>query len=164
MKKWLFTLLAGYAAGLAIAMKYRKDQGTSKLEADTSKTTIDSLINEVVDIHKTAYNDVKEFVSNNFSDVKDFEGLKAKIEAMMEDFTMEVSSVVAAAQEGTAEQKTAAKAEVDAIFDKKSAIIEEAKERGSSLTDATFEVISSWLDEAKGKLEKTRTKIQAKIK
>ncbi len=164
MKKWLFTLLAGYAAGLAIAMKYRKDQGTSKLEADTSKTTIDSLINEVVDIHKTAYHDVKGFVSSNFSDVKDFEGLKGKIEAMMEDFMTEVNTVVAAAQDWTDEQKTAAKAEIDTIFDKKSALIEEAKERGSTFTDTTADVISGWLDEAKGKLEKTRTKIQAKIK
>jgi hypothetical protein len=37
MKK-LITLLAGYAAGIAVAMKYRKDHGTSKLQnADTPK-------------------------------------------------------------------------------------------------------------------------------
>ncbi len=56
----LFTLLAGYAAGLAIAMKYRKDSGKSKIStthADDSK--LNSFIEEVVDIHKTAFADVK---------------------------------------------------------------------------------------------------------
>jgi hypothetical protein len=56
----LLTLLAGYAAGLAVAMKYRKDSGKSKLSTiheDDSK--LNSFIEEVVDIHKTAYADVK---------------------------------------------------------------------------------------------------------
>ncbi len=56
----LFTLLAGYAAGLAVAMKYRKDNGTSKLEnTENKKSKLDSFIDEVVDIHKTAFADVK---------------------------------------------------------------------------------------------------------
>ncbi len=56
----LFTLLAGYAAGLAVAMKYRKDVGTSKLEnTSNKKSKLDSFIEEVVDIHKTAFADVK---------------------------------------------------------------------------------------------------------
>ena len=56
----LFTLLAGYAAGLAVAMKYRKDNGTSKLEnTSNKKSKLDSFIEEVVDIHKTAFADVK---------------------------------------------------------------------------------------------------------
>ena len=56
----LFTLLAGYAAGLAVAMKYRKDNGTSKLENTVNnKSKLDSFIDEVVDIHKTAFADVK---------------------------------------------------------------------------------------------------------
>ena len=56
----LFTLLAGYAAGLAVAMKYRKDNGTSNLNTDASSTSkLNSFIDEVVDIHKTAFADVK---------------------------------------------------------------------------------------------------------
>ena len=56
----LFTLLAGYAAGLAVAMKYRKDKGISKLEnTENKKSKLDSFIDEVVDIHKTAFADVK---------------------------------------------------------------------------------------------------------
>jgi hypothetical protein len=54
----LFTLIAGYAAGLAVAMKYRKDAGTSKLTTPT-KSTIDSFFDEIVDIHKSVFADVK---------------------------------------------------------------------------------------------------------
>lgn len=54
----LLTLIAGYAAGLAVAMKYRKDAGTSKLATPT-KSHIDSFFDEIVDIHKSAFADVK---------------------------------------------------------------------------------------------------------
>jgi cobalamin biosynthesis protein CbiD len=76
----LFTLLAGYAAGLAVAMKYRKDNGTSKLDTETPNTSkLNSFIDEVVDIHKTAFADVKSFVSENFDDVDNFDDLKSKV-------------------------------------------------------------------------------------
>jgi hypothetical protein len=56
----LFTLLAGYAAGLAVAMKYRKDHGISKLDTENKNTSkLNAFIDEVVDIHKTAFSDVK---------------------------------------------------------------------------------------------------------
>ena len=56
----LFTLLAGYAAGLAVAMEYRKDAGKSKIDTSTDNTSkFNSFIDEVVDIHKTAFADVK---------------------------------------------------------------------------------------------------------
>jgi cobalamin biosynthesis protein CbiD len=76
----LFTLLAGYAAGLAVAMKYRKDNGTSKLDTETPNTSkLNSFIDEVVDIHKTAFADVKSFVNENFDDVDNFDDLKSKV-------------------------------------------------------------------------------------
>lgn len=75
----LLTLLAGYAAGLAVAMKYRKDNGTSKLnDVDATKTKLNSFIDEVVDIHKTAYADVKGFISENFDDIENFDDLQKK--------------------------------------------------------------------------------------
>ena len=56
----LFTLLAGYAAGLAVAMKYRKDNGSSKLNTENQNPSkLNAFIDEVVDIHKTAFADVK---------------------------------------------------------------------------------------------------------
>ena len=76
----LFTLLAGYAAGLAVAMKYRKDNGTSKLDTESPNTSkLNSFIDEVVDIHKTAFADVKSFVNENFDDVDNFDDLKSKV-------------------------------------------------------------------------------------
>jgi hypothetical protein len=78
MKK-LLTLAAGYAAGLAVAMKYRKDHGTSKLATDPSRSKVDAFIDEVVDIHKTAYGDAREYVTTNLEDVKDMGDLKTKV-------------------------------------------------------------------------------------
>ncbi len=89
MKK-LFTLLAGYAAGLAVAMKYRKDAGTSKLQtANGTKAGLDSFIDEVVDIHKSAFEDLKGVVSSGFEEIQDFEGLKTKVTSLVDTYATE---------------------------------------------------------------------------
>jgi hypothetical protein len=55
-------------------MKYRKQSGESKLEsADPTKTKLDTFIDEVVDIHKTAFDDIKGVVMTTFDDVHDFD-------------------------------------------------------------------------------------------
>jgi hypothetical protein len=71
-------------------MKYRKDAGTSKLPKDTSKSNLDSILEEVVDIHKTAFADVKKFITSELADVNDFDSLKLKVESMIETGTKEV--------------------------------------------------------------------------
>ena len=76
----LITLLAGYAAGLAVAMKYRKDAGTSKLQTtDPSRSQLDTFIDEVVDIHKSVFADVRGFANDTFEDVQTFEDLQSKV-------------------------------------------------------------------------------------
>ncbi len=69
----LLTLVAGYVAGIAVAMKYRKNAGTSKLPEDVKKSTLDNFIEEVVDIHKDVFVDAKKLFDAHFGDVKDFE-------------------------------------------------------------------------------------------
>lgn len=85
MKK-ILALLGTYATGMAVAMKLRKDKGTSKLAKDTKNSTLENVIDEIVDIHKMAYNDVKNFVTPLFDDVKDFEGLKTRVSGMIDEF------------------------------------------------------------------------------
>ena len=92
----LITLLAGYAAGLAVAMKFRKDAGTSK--GDPTKSKMDNIIDEIVDIHKTAYTEVKGFVTTHFDDVEDFDSLKAKASSLLDSFTAEAESLIASLQ------------------------------------------------------------------
>lgn len=92
----LITLLAGYAAGLAVAMKFRKDAGTSK--PDPTKSKMDNIIDEIVDIHKTAYTEVKGFVTTQFDDVEDFDSLKAKASSLLDSFTTEAEELIASLQ------------------------------------------------------------------
>jgi hypothetical protein len=76
----LFTLLAGYAAGLAVAMKYRKDNGMSKItDAVTGKSKLDIFIDEVVDIHKSVFADVRGLVGDTFDDVENFDDLQSRV-------------------------------------------------------------------------------------
>jgi hypothetical protein len=76
----LITLLAGYAAGLAVAMKYRKDNGISRIaDANTGKSKLDTFIDEVVDIHKSAFADVRGLVGETFDDVENFDDLQSKV-------------------------------------------------------------------------------------
>ena len=84
----LFTLVAGYIAGLAIAMKYRKDNGASKLDSlNPMKSKLDTFIDEVVDIHRTAFSDIKEFAKDNFDDVDNFDDLQKKVSSMVGEFS-----------------------------------------------------------------------------
>lgn len=96
----LLTLLAGYAAGLAVAMKVRKDAGKSKLDStDPNKTTLDKLVDEVKDIHETTYHDVRAYVSHHFSDVHDFESLKSKVSVFLDNVATEADSFLASLTE-----------------------------------------------------------------
>lgn len=83
-----FTLVAAYLAGLTIAMKYRQNKGTSKLDSiNPTKSKLDTFIEEVIDIHRTAYSDVKEFTKDNFDDIDNFADLQRKISGMVSDFS-----------------------------------------------------------------------------
>lgn len=96
----LFTLLAGYAAGLAVAMKVRHDAGQSKLgSTDPNKTTLDKIVDEVKDIHQSTYADVKKFVVNHFDDVHDFESLKVKVSSIVDNVAAEAEAFITSLQE-----------------------------------------------------------------
>lgn len=161
----LITLLAGYAAGLAVAMKYRKDSGASKIEVDdkSNKTKVDSFIDEIVDIHKTAFDDVKGFVSTHFDDVNDFESLKSKAMKTIDAFSEEAEALIESLKNHGDEKKEEIESEVDALFEKKNVLLEEAKKKGSTFSDVAFDVLSSWIDEAKAKLESVHTSVKMKI-
>ena len=90
----LFTLIAGYAAGLAVAMKYRKDTGTAKVP-DPKASHMDTLIDEIVDIHKTAFSEVKGFVSTHIDEVTDLDSLKSKVMTSIDSFATEAEARIA---------------------------------------------------------------------
>lgn len=163
MKKWLFTLLAGYAAGLAIAMKYRKDAGTSKLAKDTSKSNLDSIIEEVVDIHKTAFSDAKKFITSELSDVHDFDTLKSKVESYIESGTTQVDELIASLKDSGEDERETIKSKIETIFSSNKALLEAARAKGETLTDSTFDKIKEWLDATSSKVDKAEQKIKKSL-
>ena len=148
MKK-LLTLVAGYAAGLALAMKYRKDAGTSKLKPNAKTWKMDAFIDEVVDIHKSAYSDAKEYVETNLEDVKDLDSLKAKVTTKMSWLADEAETLITSLKERGEE--------------KKSELEGEAKKSAAGLSDTIVDTLAGWIDTAKSKLEIAHTAVNSKL-
>lgn len=51
------------------------------------RSKLDKFIDEVVDIHRTAFSDVKEFAKENFDDVETFDDLQKKVSTMVGEFS-----------------------------------------------------------------------------
>ncbi|MDQ5968519.1 MAG: hypothetical protein QG561_34 [Patescibacteria group bacterium] len=160
----LLTLLAGYAAGLAVAMKYRKDNGTSKLnDVDATKTKLNSFIDEVVDIHKTAYADVKGFISENFDDIENFDDLQKKVSGMISEFSGNLESHITQLKNtGTIKKDEILKAAEEFYISHK-ANLETAKSKAASFTGVSEETINSWFVSARDELSAAYNKIQSKF-
>lgn len=161
----LLTLLAWYAAWLAVAMKVRRDAGQSKLDSmDPTKSTLDKLVDEVRDIHTSTYADVKSYVEKHFSDVEDFDGLKAKVTSVMDTVADEVSEYIASLEKKWTMKRAEIEKALDEKFAEKDAILNAAVEKWAELTDTTSDAVASWIDTAKARLLSLRDTIQKNIK
>ena len=160
----LFTLLAGYAAGLAVAMKYRKDNGTSKLDTDASSTSkLNSFIDEVVDIHKTAFADVKWFMAENFDDVESFDDLKSKVTGIISDFTENLDSHIETAKKAGTTKKDELLKIAEEFYNTHEATLDRAKTRAASFTGIPEDKIDAWIETAKNELTTAYATIQSKF-
>lgn len=162
MKK-LLSLVVGYAAGLAVAMKYRKDAGTSKLEKSADKSTLDAFIDEVVDIHKTAYSDIRAKVTETFDDVHDFEGLKTKVTGLIDSLQMELEEKFGTISSLGEEKKEEALSVLDTLYAKREVVLTQAKEKAGSFTDEAHDTVLSWLDTARTKLDSLYVSTKEKL-
>lgn len=162
MKK-LLSLVVGYAAGLAVAMKYRKDAGTSKLDGNPDKSKLDAFIDEVVDIHKTVYSDIKAKVTETFEDVHDFEGLKTKVTSMVESLQSELEEKFWSLTSIGEEKKEEALSTLDTLYSKREAALIKAKEKAGSFTDEAHDTALSWLDTARTKLDSLYVSTKEKL-
>ena len=159
----LITLLAWYAAWLAVAMKYRKDAGTSKIETDPTKSKLDSIINEIVDIHKSAYADIKSTVTATWEEVEDLEWLKSKVMSMVDGFSTEVEAKITELKtkwEINAEVLTKT---IDDTLIEKEANIESARTKALTFADGALDSVDWFLTDAKKKLSLAHKKLKAKI-
>ena len=158
----LLTLIAWYAAGLAVAMKYRKDAGTSKLPEDVKKSSLDNIIDEVVDIHRDVYTDAKKLFETHFGEVHDFDSLKAKIESLVATFTTEVESRIESIKVEGEAKKTEVQNIIEWAYTEKVALIEEAKSRAMQMAGVALDTVEPWIADIRKKLDasykKTKTK------
>ncbi len=160
----LFTILAGYAAGLAIAMKYRKDKGTSKLESlNPLKTSIDTLVDEIVDIHKNAFTSVKDVVSENFDDIDNFADLQKKISGMVSNFSGTLDKHIEKAKKEGIIKKDELLEIAQEFYAKQEANLEVAKRRAKSFSDTSETAIELWLADARKELKSAYKAIQSEF-
>ena len=160
----LITLLAGYAAWLAVAMKYRREAGTSKLGVDPKQSKIDAFIDEVVDLHKSAITDAKSAYRTHFGDIESFDDLKAKVTTLIDSASDEAESYIASMRARGADKKEILESEVDAFFAEKNKILEEAKDKWAELTDTATDTVTSWIESAKSRLLLLRDSMKENIK
>lgn len=159
----LLTLLAGYAAGLTVAMKYRKDAGTSKLGTDPNKSKMDAFIDEIVDIHKSAYADIKSTVTATWEEVEDIDGLKTKVMTMVDGFVAEVEEKITELKTRGEVQTEVLEKTIDSSLAEKEAAIESARGRALILADGAMEGVDTFLTEATKKLRTAHKKLKTKL-
>ena len=143
-------------------MKIRKDKGTSKLAKDPKKSTIENVIDEIVDIHKVAYEDVKSFVTPIFDDIKDFEGLKAKIAAMADDLETKLETAFADIKEEGEAKRELALDMLEKTKQQANSTMEKAKAKAMEFGDIAEDAIDTWVADVQKKLESTYKKLKTK--
>jgi hypothetical protein len=160
----LITLLAGYAAGLAVAMKYRKDNGVSKItDAVTGKSWLDSFIDEVVDIHKSAFADVRGLVTNTFDDVENFDDLQSRVSWLISDFSSNLDThITTAKQAGTTKKAELLKLASD-FYATHEAVLETAKSKAASFSGIPESTIDSWIAKAREELKSVYADIESRF-
>lgn len=158
--------MAWYAAGLAIAMKYRKDHQTQEAplpEWTTPRSKVDNFIDEVVDMHKTAYGDIRDAVAVTFEEIKDFEELKKKVQEFVEGFRSEFDTKIAdMTTQGTAKIEQAQKL-LEEFYSKKQDLLKNAGEKAMSLSNISQDAIDLLLGEARKHLAESYEKIKAEL-
>lgn len=160
MKKWLITLLAGYAAGLAIAMKFRKDQWTSKLSTETPDKWVEGFISEVVDIHRVAFDEAVKFFDDHLDDVTDFDTLKSKVERVISGFIPEIQTKIDTLNaEGEAKKQEALDL-IEKSYGEKQAFLQTAHARAERFVDRGSDLLKSWVSDLTKKLDAAYEKLK----
>lgn len=152
-KKKIFLAITGYIASLAIAAKFRKDKWTSKLADDTKKSTLQNIADEFVDIHRSAYDGVKNFVVENFNDVKDVDTLKNKINTLVRDFADNIEITAEKIQHSSADKIEHAKKFIEENYKKARESMKNAEEKIKSFTEDSEESTKEFISEAKNSIE-----------
>lgn len=161
--KILGVLGAVYAAGVALTMKKRKDDGNSKLPEDASKSTLGNIRDEIVDIHKTAYADVKHFITTTFDGVNDLDSLKKKVSLMADEFSLQAEKVVADLKKGGEAKRAELQKFLEDGYAKAQDFLKMADAKAREFGANSEEKVAVFLDDAKAKIEKSYTELKSKL-
>ena len=144
-------------------MKYRKDAGTSKLDTDPNKSKMDSILDEIVDIHKSAYADIKSTVTATWEEVEDLDGLKAKVMTVVDGFTSDVEAKITELKtRGEIKAEVLEKTLDDSLAEKEAAI-ESARSKALTFADGAMDTVDAFLTEATKKLRASHKKLKIKL-
>lgn len=162
-KKILGVVGAVYATTLALAMKKRKENGTSKLADETKNSTLENVMDEIAEIHKNAFADVKNFVVTNFEDVKDVESLKNRLGEMTENFKSQAEKAFADLKNNSSDYKDSAKKFLEDAYEKVKTSLQNAEEKAKTFGEDKKESAEKFLSDAKNKAEETYENLKAKF-
>ena len=143
-------------------MKYRKNSGTSKLPADVTTSTLDNILEEVVDIHKDAFADAKKLFDRHFADVKDLDTLKSKVDEFIEAFLVEVDNKIDGIKSEGADKKAQAEELVQSAYNEKVALLEQAKAKALQFAGAALDTVEPWIAATRKKLDANYKKAKTK--
>ncbi len=160
----ILTLVAGYIAGIAVAMKYRKDIGASRLPGDIKDSTLDNFIDEVVDIHRDVYTDAKKLYDTHFGDVKDFDDLKGKIEILVNNFSTDIEGRLATLKTQGEERKIETENIIEWAYKEKIALLDEAKKRALTFAGTALDIVEPWIAKARTALDTSYTQTKTRTK
>lgn len=164
----IISLLAGYAAGLAIATKYKKATSKIKKAVDPTKSKLDLFIEEIVDLHKNAFEDIKSTVSTTFEDVEDFDGLKTKLTSLVDTFSDEFETKLADISGNADEKKEKAIDWLETIYTKYKTTLLNAKKKAAEFSGDATENMEDVVTHAEAAIEKkytsTKKKLEAAVK
>lgn len=157
--KWIFGVLAGYFAGMALATKYKKNT-TAKTKGGDAPS---SFMDDIVDIHKSAYSDVKHFVETNLEGVKTWEDFQARAQSIIDSFSDEFENMKEMIADKI-ENKDVILEKMKSAYEERLDMLESGKEKAVSMfTDMKEDVINKWIDTAKVSLENAYKKAQSFI-
>ncbi|PID84271.1 hypothetical protein CSB09_01960 [Candidatus Gracilibacteria bacterium] len=161
MNKKLLALLGGYVAGMAFWSKKRQSEGTSKLKKPLLESTISEIIDEIIDMHTLAYDEVKKRVEPIFEEISDFDSLKAHVDEMIDGFEEKWEKTFSNIKEMTVEKKQELSEKFDNSKDHLEKTLDTAKERAGDFKDTTQKTVEKWSKEAQSKVQDFYKKAQS---
>lgn len=142
-------------------MKFRKDSGKSKLPSETGESKMEDFISEVVDIHRTAFDEAKKFFDDHLDDVTDFDGLKAKVENVIAGFIPEIQAKInAISAQGDAKKQEVLNL-IEKSYGEKQAFLQNAQAKAERFVDVGSDTLKSWVADITHKLDAAYEKLKS---